>query len=212
MESSHDKYIREHSSAACEALEWIEKQTHIHTNYPRMLSGPVQGQLLKMLVELSGARRIIEIGSFTGYSSTCMALGLPQDGHIDALELNDELEYLMRGAWERAGVTDKITLHLGDAIESLKKLNGAEPYDLVFMDANKRQYCDYYELVMPLLKPGGLIIADDVLWDGKVYADPLPQDAQTKGLLNFNDMVAKDRRVEVVMLPLRDGLSLIRKK
>lgn len=212
MESSLDKYLREHSSAAGEALEWIEKQTNIHTNYPRMLSGAVQGQLLKMLVQLSGARRIIEIGSFTGYSSTCMAMGLPEDGHIDALELNDELEYLMRGAWERAGVQDKISLHLGDAVESLKQLQAEPAYDLVFMDANKRQYCDYYELVLPLLKSGGLIIADDVLWDGKVYADPLPHDSQTKGLLKFNDMVAKDRRVEVVMLPLRDGISLIRKK
>ena len=212
MESSLDKYLREHSSKASEALEWIEKQTNIHTNYPRMLSGSVQGALLKILVELSGARRIIEIGSFTGYSSTCMALGLPEDGHIDALEINDELEYLMRGAWERAGVSDKISLHIGDAVKTLESLSGNEAYDLVFIDANKRQYCEYYELVLPLLRPGGLIIADDVLWDGKVYADPLPKDAQTCGLLKFNDMVANDNRVEVVMLPLRDGISLIRKK
>lgn len=177
-----------------------------------MLSGSVQGALLKMLVELSGARRIIEIGSFTGYSSTCMALGLPEDGHIDALEINDELEYLMRGAWERAGVSEKISLHIGDAVKTLESFSGNEAYDLVFIDANKRQYCEYYELVLPLLKKGGLIIADDVLWDGKVYADPLPKDAQTVGLLKFNDMVANDNRVEVVVLPLRDGISLIRKK
>lgn len=212
MESSLDKYLREHSSQASEALLWIEKQTNIHTNYPRMLSGSVQGALLKMLVELSGARRIIEIGSFTGYSSTCMALGLPDDGHIDALEINDELEDLMRAGWERAGVSSKISLHIGDAVQTLKSLSGGESYDLVFIDANKRQYCEYYELVLPLLRQGGLIIADDVLWDGKVYADPLPHDAQTVGLLKFNDMVANDNRVEVVVLPLRDGISLIRKK
>jgi len=212
MESSLDKYLREHSSQASEALLWIEKQTNIHTNYPRMLSGSVQGALLKMLVELSGARRIIEIGSFTGYSSTCMALGLPDDGHIDALEINDELEDLMRAGWERAGVSGKISLHIGDAVQTLKSLSGGESYDLVFIDANKRQYCEYYELVLPLLRQGGLIIADDVLWDGKVYADPLPHDAQTVGLLKFNDMVANDNRVEVVVLPLRDGISLIRKK
>lgn len=212
MESSLDKYLREHSSQASEALLWIEKQTNIHTNYPRMLSGSVQGALLKMLVELSGARRIIEIGSFTGYSSTCMALGLPDDGHIDALEINDELEDLMRAGWEKAGVSEKISLHIGDAVQTLKSLSGGESYDLVFIDANKRQYCEYYELVLPLLRQGGLIIADDVLWDGKVYADPLPHDAQTVGLLKFNDMVANDNRVEVVVLPLRDGISLIRKK
>lgn len=212
MESSLDKYLREHSSQASEALLWIEKQTNIHTNYPRMLSGSVQGALLKMLVELSGARRIIEIGSFTGYSSTCMALGLPDDGHIDALEINDELEDLMRAGWEKAGVSGKISLHIGDAVQTLKSLSGGESYDLVFIDANKRQYCEYYELVLPLLRQGGFIIADDVLWDGKVYADPLPHDAQTVGLLKFNDMVANDNRVEVVVLPLRDGISLIRKK
>ena len=210
MEQSLDKYLREHSTHPGEALDWIERQTNIHTNYPRMLSGSVQGELLKLLVEISGARRILEIGSFTGYSSTCMALGLPGGGHIDALEINDELEDLMRAGWRRAGVEDRISLHIGDAVETLGRLEG--PYDLAFIDANKRQYVEYYELVLPLLRSGGLIIADDVLWDGKVYADPLPSDAQTKGLLAFNDQVAQDGRVETVILPLRDGISIIRKK
>lgn len=209
MQSSSDKYIREHSSAPTDALSWIEKQTHIRTNYPQMLSGPMQGQLLKMLVELCGAKRIIEIGSFTGYSSTCMALGLPEDGHLDALELNDELEDLMREGWEKAGVSGKISLHIGDAIETLRSLSG-QTYDIAFIDANKREYCEYYEAVFPLLHSGSLIIADDVLWDGKLWDGPLPKDAQTRGLARFNDMVRDDRRVEVVMLPLRDGLSLIR--
>jgi len=175
-----------------------------------MLSGPVQGELLKMLVEISGARRVLEIGSFTGYSSTCMALGLSEGGHLDALELNDELEDLMREGWGRAGVQGLITLHIGDAVQTLETLRGE--YDFVFIDANKRQYLDYYELVFPLTRAGGLIVADDVLWDGKVYADVPSGDAQTRALLEFNDRVAADPRVEVVMLPIRDGLSLIRKR
>lgn len=210
MESALNRYIRRHSTLPSEALLWIEKQTNIRTNYPRMLSGPVQGELLKMLVEISGAERVLEIGSFTGYSSACMALGLPDGGHIDALELNDELEDLMREGWERAGVSDLITLHLGDAVQTLGSLDGG--YDFAFIDANKRQYLEYYELVLPLMRSGGLIVADDVLWDGKVYADIPSGDAQTRALLEFNDRVASDPRVEVVMLPLRDGLSLIRKR
>ena len=213
MESSLDKYLREHSTLPSPALEWIQKQTHIRTNFPRMLSGPVQGELLKMLVSLTGAKRILEIGSFTGYSTVCLALGGGEDCIVDALEINDELEDLMREGWDKAGVSSRIRLHLGDACETLGRLAG-EPgreYDFVFMDANKREYCKYYELLMPLLRPGGLIVADDVLWDGKVYADSVPSDAQTQGLLEFNRRVAEDPGVETVMLPLRDGLLLIRK-
>ena len=210
MESSLNRYLLGHCSLPSEELRWIEKQTNIRTNYPQMLSGQVQGEFLKLLVGLSGARRIIEIGSFTGYSSTCMALGLPEDGVIDALEINDELEDLMREGWRRAGVEKRIRLHLGDAQQILPTLEG--PYDMVFMDANKRQYLAYYGLCLPLLRPGGLLVADDTLWDGKVYADPLPTDAQTRGLAAFNDTVAEDRRVESVILPIRDGLTIVRKK
>lgn len=210
MESSLNRYLLGHCSLPSEELRWIEKQTNIRTNYPQMLSGQVQGEFLKLLVGLSGARRIIEIGSFTGYSSTCMALGLPEDGVIDALEINDELEDLMREGWRRAGVEERIRLHLGDAQQILPTLEG--PYDMVFMDANKRQYLAYYGLCLPLLRPGGLLVADDTLWDGKVYADPLPTDAQTRGLAAFNDAVAEDRRVESVILPIRDGLTIVRKK
>ena len=213
MESSLDKYLREHSTLPSPALEWIQKQTHIRTNFPRMLSGPVQGELLKMLVSLTGAKRILEIGSFTGYSTVCLALGGGEDCIVDALEINDELEELMREGWEKAGVSGRIRLHLGDACETLGRLAGkpGREYDFVFMDANKREYCKYYELLMPLLRPGGLIVADDVLWDGKVYAESVPSDAQTQGLLEFNRRVAEDPGVETVMLPLRDGLLLIRK-
>lgn len=209
MESPLDKYLKSHSSLPSETLEWIERQTNIRTHYPQMLSGRVQGQLLKMMVGISGARRVLEIGAFTGYSSTCMALGLAEGGRLDALEQNDELEDLILQAWERAGVSDRTRLLLGDARQLLGTL---EPgYDLVFIDANKREYLTYYELCLPLLRRGGLILADDVLWDAKVYTEPLADDAQTRGIAAFNDFVAKDSRVEVVILPLRDGLSVIRK-
>ena len=190
-------------------MDWIEKQTNIHTNYPRMLSGAVQGRLLTMLVEISRATRILEIGAFTGYSATCLAYGLPGNGHIDTLEINDELEDLMREGWSRAGVADKITLHIGDACETLSSLKG--PYDIVYMDANKREYVTYYNLVFDLVRPGGLILADDVLWDGKLWQDPVPKDKQTQGIIAFNDLVVNDPRVESVLLPIRDGLNVIRK-
>lgn len=212
MESSLDKYIREHSTPVPDVLVWLEKQTNIHTNYPRMLSGAVQGNLLKMLVELCGAQRILEIGAFTGYSSICMALGLGPQGHIDTLEINDELEPLMRQAWEKAGVAHLIELHLGPALETLESLSPCEPYDMVFIDANKREYPLYYEAVLPMVRQGGLIVADDTLWDGKVYEEPESTDAQTAALVRFNETVAADPRVETVVLPLRDGLTLIRKR
>ncbi len=210
MESASEKYLREHSSPQSEALDWIEKQTNIRTNYPRMLSGAVQGRLLTILAEISNARNVLEIGTFTGYSATCLAYGLPEEGHIDTLEINDELEDLIREGWSRAGVEGKITLHIGDARKTIATLEG--PYDLVYIDANKREYSEYYDLVFDLVRPGGLILADDVLWDGKLWQDPLPQDKQTLGIAAFNDKVMADPRVESVLLPIRDGLNLIRKK
>ena len=208
--SREEQYVAEHSSPQSEALEWIQKQTHIRTNYPRMLTGAVQGRFLTMLARISGAERVLEIGTFTGYSSTCFAYGIKEGGMVDTLEINDELEDLIREGWERAGVRDRITLHIGDAKETLRTLSG--PYDIVYMDANKREYCDYYDLIFDLVRPGGLILADDVLWDGKLWQDPMPSDKQTLGIAAFNDMVAADSRVESVLLPWRDGLNIIRKK
>jgi len=164
-----------------------------------------------MIVKMTGAAGILEIGTFTGYSAICMASVLPAGGHLDTLEINDEMEDLIREGWDRAGVSDRITLHIGDALETLKSLAG-KVYDLVYIDANKRQYCDYYEMVLPLLRSGGVIIADDVMMGGKVCSEPPATDPQTRGLIAFNDMVAADPRVESVILPLRDGLTLIRKK
>ena len=208
--SREEQYVAEHSSPQSEALEWIQKQTHIRTNYPRMLTGAVQGRFLTMLARISGAERVLEIGTFTGYSSTCFAYGIKEGGMVDTLEINDELEDLIREGWERAGVRDRITLHIGDAKQTLRTLSG--PYDIVYMDANKREYCDYYDLILDLVRPGGLILADDVLWDGKLWQDPMPSDKQTLGIAAFNDMVAADSRVESVILPWRDGLNIIRKK
>ena len=218
------KYIEEHVTRQGEALDWVEKQTHIRTNHARMLSGRLQGELLRILVQISGAKRILELGTFTGYSAICLATHLPSDGHLDTLELNDELEDLILEGFERAGLSEKISLHIGDCKETLLRLRSemslsadssvdpAKFYDIVYIDANKREYCEYYELVFDIVRPGGLILADNVLWDGKVCQDPLPQDKQTLGIARFNDMVSADPRVESVILPLRDGLNVIRKK
>lgn len=218
------KYIEEHATRQSEALDWVVKQTHIRTNHARMLSGALQGQLMRMMVQMSGARRILELGTFTGYSAICLASGLPEDGHLDTLELNDELEDLILEGFERAGLADMIDLHIGDCKQTLcrfrkemglaegSKADSDKLYDIVYMDANKREYCEYYDLVFDMVRPGGLILADNVLWDGKVCQDPLPQDKQTLGIARFNDIVRDDRRVESVILPLRDGLNVIRKK
>ena len=201
------------SSPQGEALDWLQKQTNIRTNHARMLSGPVQGRFLKMIVEMCGARRVLELGSFTGYSGICLASGLPEDGHLDTLEINDELEDLILEGFSRAGLRERISLHIGDCLETLKRFReeGREPYDLVFIDANKRDYPEYYEIVFDLVRPGGWILADNVLWDGKVALDPMPQDRQTLGIDSFNRRVASDPRVESVIIPIRDGLNLIHK-
>ena len=208
------KYIEEHASVPNQALEWVVKQTHITTNHARLLSGAAQGQLLRMFVQMTGARRVLELGTFTGYSAICLASALPSDGHLDTLELNDELEDLILEGFERAGLSDVIELHIGDCKETLRRFREqmGNLYDIVYMDANKREYCEYYDLVFDMVRPGGLILADNVLWDGKVCQDPLPQDKQTLGIAAFNDKVSSDPRVESVIMPLRDGLNIIRKK
>ena len=207
------QYIKDHATTPSEALAWVEKQTHIRTNHARMLSGAVQGQIMRMLVQTSGASSILELGTFTGYSAICLASAMPEGGHLDTLEINDELEDLILEGFEKAGLSDSIGLHIGDCKETLKQLKEeGRMYDLVYMDANKREYCEYYELIFDMVRPGGLILADNVLWDGKVCQNPLPQDKQTLGIAKFNDMVRDDERVESVIIPLRDGLNLIRKK
>ena len=230
------EYIEKHATKPDEALDWVVKQTHIRTNHARMLSGLIQGQLLRMISQICGAKRILELGTFTGFSAICLASGMGEGGHLDTLELNDELEDLILEGFERAGLEDVIQLHIGDCKETLKSLRAemglpespesessadnaannnvqdAQLYDIVYMDANKREYCEYYDLVFDMVRPGGLILADNVIWDGKVCQDPLPQDKQTLSIVKFNDMVSCDPRVESVILPLRDGINVIRKK
>lgn len=208
------RYITEHSTPESEALAWIRRQTNLRTNHARMLSGPLQGQLLTLLTQICGAQRALEIGTFTGYASVCIANGLPEGGHLDTLEINDELDSLIRQGWEKAGVSGKITLHTGPALQTIEKLAAQEdfaPYDLVYIDANKREYCAYFEAVLPLVRKGGLILADNTLWDGKILEEPMPQDAQTVEIARFNDMVANSEAVSTVMIPLRDGLTIMRK-
>lgn len=215
------RYIKEHTTPQGEALDWIEKQTNIRTNHARMLSGAVQGRFLMMMTEMIRPVRILELGTFTGYSSVCLASCLPEGGHLDTLEINDELEDLIVEGFGRAGLSDRITLHIGDCKKTLEQLRsgilgskdgGTRLYDMVYMDANKREYPEYYSLIFDLVRPGGYILADNVLWDGKVYEDDVPGDRQTSGIARFNDMVAADPRVECVIVPMRDGLYLIRKK
>lgn len=178
-----------------------------------MLSGAIQGQILRMLALMTSATDILELGTFTGYSAICLASALPEGGHLDTLELNDELEDLILEGFDRAGLADKIELHIGDCKETALRLKEeGRMYDIVYIDANKREYCEYYDLVFDMIRPGGLILADNVIWDGKVCQDPLPQDKQTLSIVRFNDMVSADPRVESVILPLRDGLNIIRKK
>lgn len=212
------RYIAEHSAKESEDLLWIRRQTNLRTNHARMLSGEVQGALLTMLVKSLGVRNALEIGTFTGYASVCLAKGLPEDGHLDTLEINDELNDLILEGWRRAGVEGLITLHTGAALDTLEVLSAKQdageipPYDLIYIDANKREYRAYFEASLPLLRQGGVILADNTLWDGKVVEDPVPEDAQTQEILKFNDAVASDSRVECVIIPLRDGLTFIRKK
>jgi len=204
-----DKYLQEYSSPQGEALDWLERETHLRTNHARMLSGHTVGALLHNFVLMLKPSRVLELGVFTGYSSICIASALPEGAMLDSIEVNDELEDLIREGFSRAGVESKVNLIFGDAKEIVPQLNYT--YDLAYIDANKREYIAYYQSVIDLVRPGGYIIADNVLWDGKVLEAEPPRDAQTQGILAFNDFVAGDSRVSNFILPLRDGLNIIRK-
>ena len=211
-----EKYIVSHSSPRQEALDWVERQTHLRTNYPRMLAGFEVGKLLETVSSMLQPMRVLELGTFTGYSSICLASALPSGARLDAVEINDELQDLIREGWKRAGVEDRIRLIIGDSKEVMPSLG--ESYDLVYMDANKREYPDYLRIIMgdsgnaPLVHSGSWIIADNVLWDGKVCEEHPKSDAQTQGIIAFNDAVAADPRLENYILPLRDGWNVIRVK
>lgn len=175
-----------------------------------MCCEPVQGRLLKMLTEMTAPRRILELGTFSGYSTLCFAEGMPSDAVIHTIEIDDEAEDSLRGVFDASPWGDRIVLHIGDALSVVPEIS-TEPWDLVYIDANKRCYVDYYNMVKPLVRPGGYIFADNTLWSGKVLDLEANHDAQTRGVDDFNRLVAADTDVEKVMIPVRDGLTIIRK-
>lgn len=206
-----DDYICAHIDAEPDWLRLLDRRTNLKLYNSRMCSGHLQGRLLKMLVQLCDAGRALEIGTFSGYSALCIAEGLPAGGILHTIEANDELEDFIHDSFASSPHADKIKLHIGDALEVLPSLRSEGLFDIAFIDADKRQYIEYYTAVKSMMRPGGLIIADNTLWDGHVVADE-KHSTQTCGVMQFNDMVAADPDVEKVILPLRDGLTLIRVK
>lgn len=210
MTEDIEKYVLEHSAPEGDYLYRLYRATNIHTIHGRMASGHLQGRLLKMLVSMIRPKNILEVGTFSGYSAICMAEGLDEGGKVWTFEINDEMEDFTRPWIENSPVADKIDFRIGDANVEAPKLGVT--FDLAFVDGDKRTYVETYEMVLRLLRPGGYIIADNTLWDGHVTDPAYDHDHQTQGIRRFNDHVAADNRVEQVIVPLRDGLTLIRKK
>ena len=210
------EYIEQHSSPESEVLQRITRSTHLEVINPRMLSGHVQGRVLSLLSQMIQPRRILELGTFTGYSALCLAEGLTEDGQLITIEHNDEMEDSIRRNLALSPLGEKVELVIGDAKEELRRLGEeargeeARAFDLVFIDADKKEYCDYLDLVLPLMRKGGWILADNTLWDGHIIEAEYDKDRQTVALRAFNDKVAQDERLEKVILPLRDGLTIIR--
>ena len=205
-----DDYILAHIEPEPDYLYRLWRATNIYMLHGRMASGHLQGRLLKMLVKMIRPQRILEVGTFSGYSALCMAEGLEEGGKVYTFEINDEQEDFTRPWIEKSPVADKIEFIIGDAISEAPKL-GID-FDMAFIDGDKRTYVETYEMVLQILKPGGFILADNTLWDGHVTDPAYDKDHQTQGIRRFNDLVAHDTRVEPVILPLRDGLTLIRKR
>jgi predicted O-methyltransferase YrrM len=205
-----DDYILKHIEPEPEYLYRLWRATNIHMLHGRMASGHLQGRLLKMLVQMIRPKNILEVGTFSGYSALCMAEGLEDEGHLYTFEINDEQEDFTRPWIEGSPVADKVSFIIGDAISEAPRLGIT--FDMAFIDGDKRTYAETYEMVLSILRPGGFIIADNTLWDGHVVDHAYDRDQQTVGIEQFNDFVARDPRVERVILPLRDGLTIIRKK
>ena len=205
-----DTYILAHIEPEPDYLYRLWRATNIYMLHGRMASGHLQGRLLKMLVQMIRPKRILEVGTFSGYSALCMAEGLEEGGKVYTFEINDEQEDFTRPWIEGSPVADKVEFIIGDAIKEAPKL-GLE-FDMAFIDGDKRTYVETYEMVLGILRPGGFILADNTLWDGHVTDPAYDRDHQTQGIRRFNDHIAQDTRVEQVILPLRDGLTLIRKK
>lgn len=207
-------YLEQHSSQEPPLLSYLRREARVHLLQPRMLSGHLQGRFLKMLVSLLQPKNILELGTYTAYATLCLAEGLAANSsaRVHTIECNDEMEDFIRQSLSQSPLSQRITLHIGKVEEILPSLLRETTFDLVYIDADKRQYSLYYDLLIDQLPSGALIIADNTLWDGKVLQTPTPKDAQTQGIVSFNTYIASDERVEVVLLPLRDGLTLIRKR
>ena len=208
MDSKLEKYLKEHSTPEDPLLADLYRQTHIRFVNPNMVSGHMQGRLLEMISRMVQPENILEIGTFTGYSAICLAKGLRPGGKLITIELNDELTTFAGSYFKKAGLSSVIEQHTGDALKIIPRLKFL--FDLVFIDADKREYVDYYKVVIDKVKPGGFIIADNVLWGGKVMQKKT-RDPQTRGIIEFNEMLCNETGVEKLILPVRDGLMLIRK-
>lgn len=210
-EQAMDDYIRQHIDAEGEYLHALWRDTQMKLSYGHMASGHVQGRLLKMFVQMIRPKRVLELGTFSGYSALSMAEGLEDGAELHTFEIFDEQEDFLRPWFEKSAYADKIFLHIGNALELVPQMD--VEWDLAFIDADKRQYVEYYEMVIERLRPGGYIIADNTLWYGRVIeTNTRDSDHQTLGIKQFNDRVAQDTRVEKVIVPVRDGLTIIRKK
>lgn len=205
-----EEYILHHIDEEDSLLKELYRDAHVNLLRPRMLSGHLQGKILKMFCRMMQPKYILELGTYTAYATMCLADGAAEDAEIHTIEVNDELEDFIRKYLHRTKLKEKIHLHIGDAEQIIPTLNCE--FDMVFIDANKRDYIAYYNMVFPKVRKGGLIIADNTLWSGKVLETPHYTDKQTIGIQQFNDMISKDKRVEKVILPIRDGLTMIWKK
>lgn len=208
-EDKVEEYISAHIDAESSLLSGIYRETNLRLLNPRMASGHIQGRLLRMLVSMIRPALVLEVGTFTGYATLCMAEGLPDGGVIHTIEIDDELEDFIRKGFDRSPLSDRIRLHIGDALKIVPELGLL--FDMIFLDGDKTQYPEYYRILMDYLKPGGYMIADNTLWDGHVVDSAYDKDPQTIGVRRFNDMVQADERTEVAMIPIRDGLTIIRK-
>ena len=210
MDPELEAYSVAHSQPETPLLQKIRRETHLQVLMPHMLSGPLQGSLLAQLIQLMQAKQVLEIGTFTGYATLWMAQALPEEGIVHTIDKNEELEDRVRNYFEQSTVTSKIRYHVGDALDIIPNLT--DTFDLVFIDADKENYRRYYELTIDKVRPGGCIMVDNVLWSGKVLAEKKLTDKKTRAMQDFNDHVQQDDRVENVLLPLRDGLMLLRKR
>ncbi|WP_298648146.1 O-methyltransferase [uncultured Proteiniphilum sp.] len=209
--SKIEEYILSHIDAEPELLKKIDRDAHVNMLQGDMTSGHLQGRFLKMITQMIRPKRILEIGTFVGYSTLCFAEGLEEEGELHTIEIDDELEDRIRGNFDRSEHGKKIVLHIGDALEIIPRFQD-ESFDLAFLDADKEDYWDHYEYTLPKIRRGGIILVDNTLWYGKVVEEVKNNDRATRGILDFNRKLADDDRVEKVILPLRDGLTLIRKK